>query len=83
MPAAIGLGVAWTVIPVTMRNVSDLAWKYEEKAPLIAENHLRIREMAQKALQEGMDRSIVLRRWTEESVRNGRQALEDFVRKNR
>ena len=83
VPAAVGLGVAWAVLPVTMENVSALAWKYEEKAPFIAENHLRARVIIQRALQEAKDSSIGLSRWTEDSVTSGRQAVEDFVRKNR
>ena len=37
IPLAVGIGAGWVVLPVTMRNVSDLLWKYEQRFPAVAD----------------------------------------------
>ena len=82
-PAAVGIGAAWLVLPITMRNVSDLAWRFEEKSPFVKENHLRARSLVLAGIETGKSRSEGLRRWANESVQKGRQSIEDFVRKSK
>lgn len=82
-PVAVGIGAAWAVLPITVRNVGDLAWKYEERAPFIAENHLRVRGAVIAAVKASRERSEELRKWTDESVRSGRRSIEDLLRKGR
>ena len=83
VPFALGLGAAWVVLPVTMRNVSDLVWTYEEKAPLISMNHMRIRGAMEEGWRQGKIRTEATRKWTEETVRGGREAVEGWVKKGR
>ncbi|EAQ92752.1 hypothetical protein CHGG_00987 [Chaetomium globosum CBS 148.51] len=49
-PLALGLGAAWTVLPVTMGNVGALAWEYEKRVPAVADAHLRAREGVEKGV---------------------------------
>ena len=50
VPLAMGIGAGWTVLPVTSRNVADLAWKYEQRVPAIAETHLQIKDGLRKGV---------------------------------
>ena len=82
-PAAVGIGTAWTVLPITMQNVSDLAWEYEERSPFVKENHLRVRAAVIAAVKASKEQSEGLRKGIDEGMRRGRQTVEDFVRKGR
>lgn len=83
VPFAVGVGAAWIVLPITTRNVADLVWKYEEKVPLIAENHWRIRGATIQGWKEIKERGNRVRGWSDEIVREGREAVEGWVRKGR
>lgn len=83
MPLAVGIGTAWVVLPVTMRNVSDLLWKYEEKFPAIADGHLRTRQSIQRAWEMTKVHSQAARTFIDEKVGEGRDAVEGWVRKGK
>lgn len=83
VPFAVGVGAAWIVLPVTTRNVADLVWKFEEKVPLIAENHLRIRGATMQGWKEIKERGDRVKGWSDEMVREGREAVEGWVRKGK
>ena len=83
IPLAVGIGAGWVVLPVTMRNVSDLLWKYEQRFPAVADGHIRTREGIEKAwrmarihTQEAVD--IV-----DDKVSGGRAVVEDWVKKGK
>ena len=50
VPLAVGIGAGWVFLPITMRNISDLLWKYEEKFPAIADSHLENEKEYSKSL---------------------------------
>ncbi len=83
MPFALGLGAAWVVLPVTTRNVRDLVWTYEERAPLIAENHMRIRGAVEEGWRQTKARGEATKKWSDERVRESREAIEAWVRKGK
>jgi len=83
VPLAVGIGAGWVVIPVTMRNVSDLLWKYEEKFPAVAEGHIRARTSIQRAWEMTRIHSEQAVRIAEEKVGEGREAIEGWVRKGK
>ncbi|OJJ45373.1 hypothetical protein ASPZODRAFT_167821 [Penicilliopsis zonata CBS 506.65] len=80
-PLALGTIAAWTILPVTMRNVSDLIWEYEKKVPAVAEQHLLIRNKAEYIYYTGMAHSGMARSMMEDKISMARQKLEDLVRK--
>lgn len=80
-PLGFGTVAAWTLLPVTMRNVSDLIWEYEKKAPTVAEQHLKIRESAEHIWYTGLAHSAMARARMEEKIGQGREKLEEWVRK--
>lgn len=81
VPFAVGLGAAWVVLPLTTRNVADLVWTYEERAPLIAENHMRVRGAAIEGWKQIKLRGEKVGDWSEETIREGRKAVEGWVSK--
>ncbi|KAL9103976.1 MAG: hypothetical protein Q9163_001038 [Psora crenata] len=83
VPFAVGFGAAWVVLPVTMRNVGDLVWRYEERVPLISVNHMRIRGAVEETWRQTKRRGEVTRKWSDERVREVREAMEGWVRKGR
>ena len=82
-PLAVGLGAAWIVLPYTMRNVADLVWTYEEKVPVIALNHMRIRGAVEEGWRQAKIHGEATKRWSDEMVRESREAIEGWVRKER
>ena len=82
-PFAVGLGAAWIVLPYTMRNVADLVWTYEEKVPVIALNHMRIRGAVEESWRQAKIRGEATKRWSDEVVKESREAIEGWVRKER
>lgn len=83
VPFAVGLGVAWIVLPVTMRNVGDLVWTYEEKVPVISINHMRIRGAVEEGWRQAKIREEATKQWIDERVGESMEAVEGWVRKGR
>ncbi|PLB55368.1 hypothetical protein P170DRAFT_432909 [Aspergillus steynii IBT 23096] len=80
-PLAFGTVAAWSLLPVTMRNVSDLAWEYEKKVPAVAEQHLLVREKAEHIWYTGIAHSGMARAMMEEKIGDTRKKLEELVSK--
>ena len=83
VPVAVGIGAGWVVLPVTMRNVGDLLWRYERRVPVVAENHMRIRGAAEEGWRQTKVHGMAVARWSEERIRDGREVVEGWVRKGR
>lgn len=81
VPFSVGLGAAWTVLPVTTRNVADLVWTYEERSPLIANNHMRVRGASIEGWRQVKARGEAMRQWSDGLVRESRKNVESWVRK--
>ncbi|KAF2011796.1 hypothetical protein BU24DRAFT_454276 [Aaosphaeria arxii CBS 175.79] len=83
VPAAIGIGAAYAVLPITMRNVGDLAWTYEERYPALAEAHLKTKARISKFLETGKAHSSMTFYRVQDKVEETRERLEDWVKKGR
>ncbi|MCJ1443211.1 MAG: hypothetical protein MMC23_003709 [Stictis urceolatum] len=83
VPLGVGVGAGWVVLPHTTRNVADLVWRYEERVPVLAMNHLRARGAAEEAWRQARSRGERVGRWADERVREGREGVEGWVRKGR
>jgi len=81
LPVAVGIGAARYLLPHTTRNVADLVWTYEEKAPVISMNHMRIRGAIEESLKQAKIRGEATKQWSDERVKASRQAIEGWVRK--
>lgn len=83
VPVAVGIGAGWVVLPVTMRNVSDLLWKYEQRFPAIADGHLRTREGIEKAWRMARVHTQQAVNIVDDKVSSGREAVEGWVKKGK
>lgn len=80
-PLAFGTVAAWSLLPVTMRNVSDLVWEYEKKVPAVADGHVQLREKAEHIWNTGVAHSGMTRGIMEEKIGEARKKLEQVVSK--
>ena len=82
-PLVLGVSAGWVLIPHTMRNIGDLAWRWEEKVPAIANNHLLVRSFLVQGSEEVRKRGEDLGVWLEGVARQCRETIEDLVQKVR
>jgi organizing structure protein 2 len=83
VPAAIGVGAAYAVLPITMRNVGDLVWTYEERYPVLADAHLRTKARVSKFLETGKAHSQMSYYMVQDKVGEAREKMEDWVKKGK
>lgn len=83
VPLAMGVGAGWTVLPVTSRNVADLAWKYEQKVPAVADAHLQIREGLSKGVSFARVHKDLGVRMVDEKVTDARETVEGWVKQGK
>jgi len=83
IPLAVGIGAGWVVLPVTMRNVSDLLWKYEQRFPAVADGHIRTREGIEKAWRMARIHTQQAVDIVDDKVSGGRAVVEDWVKKGK
>lgn len=80
-PLAFGTIAAWSLLPVTMRNVSDLIWQYEKRVPAVADQHLYLRDRAENIWTTGVAHSGTARSMMEQKIGDARKRLEEVVSK--
>ncbi|KAJ5899233.1 hypothetical protein N7495_003977 [Penicillium taxi] len=80
-PLAFGTVAAYALLPVTMRNVGDLAWEYEKRFPAVAEQHIAARERAERFIYTGIAHSAMGRQMLEDKIGEARKKLEEIVTK--
>jgi len=83
VPVAAGIGCSYYVLPITTRNVGDLVWKYEERYPVIRDNHLAAKERITRFFETGKAHSQMGLAMAEEKVSGVRDTLEDWVKKGK
>ena len=83
VPFAVGIGAGWVVLPVTMRNISDLLWKYEQRFPAVADGHIRTREGIEKAWRMARIHTQQAVNIVDDKVSSGREAVEGWVKKGK
>ncbi|EEP76174.1 conserved hypothetical protein [Uncinocarpus reesii 1704] len=82
-PLVAGTVAAWTLLPVTMRNISDLVWEYEKKFPALAEQHVKIRTITEESWRRAVAHSGYGRIWLEGKIGEGRETLEEWISKGK
>jgi organizing structure protein 2 len=83
VPLAVGIGAGWVALPITMRNVADLLWKYEQRFPAIADGHTRTREGIERAWYMARLHTQQAVNIVDDKVSAGREAVEDWVKKGK
>jgi len=79
VPVAFGVAAGYTVLPYTMRNVGELAWRYEERFPEVRDAHLRIRERAVHLWETGKAHTQMTVARGEELVEEAKEKVEGWV----
>ncbi|KAJ6784371.1 hypothetical protein PWT90_05895 [Aphanocladium album] len=83
VPLAFGVGAGWAVLPVTMRNVSDLAWKYEQRFPAVRDTHLQIRDGIEKGASFAKVHARLGVRYVDDKVTDAREIVEGWVKQGK
>lgn len=66
-----------------MRNISDLAWKYEERYPVVADSHLRFREAIRESWSSVRSRSEGGAQYVGDKVTDARETVEGWVKEGK
>ncbi len=82
-PIITGVTTANYVVPRTTQNVGNLIWSYEEKYPVVRDNHLRISQGIRHFIETGKAHSQTGLAMAEEKVSGVRESVEDWVKKGR
>lgn len=82
-PLGFGLAAAYTVLPVTMRNVGDLTWEVERRWPVVADTHVRVRERVGRFWETGKDHTMMGLQMAEQKVDEVIHTAESWVSKGR
>ncbi|RYP27442.1 hypothetical protein DL767_007686 [Monosporascus sp. MG133] len=82
-PLAFGVGAGWLALPVTMRNVSDLLWRFEQRVPAVADAHLAARDGVRQGWRFARAHAERSRGYVDEKVRTARDLVEDWVRQGK
>jgi len=64
-----------------MRNVGDLVWRYEERFPVVADTHLRVKERVGMFVETGIAHSKMSVGMVEDKVGEAREKVEGWVSK--
>ena len=83
LPVAAGVGAGYTVLPITTRNVGNLIWTYEERYPVVRDNHIRIRDGVRHFIDTGKAHSQMGLAMAEEKVQGVTDAVQDWVKKGK
>jgi organizing structure protein 2 len=83
VPLGVGIAAGWVVLPITMRNVGDLVWKYEQRFPVVADTHLRTKASIKHIWETGRAHSSMARYRVQEKLEEVRGSAEDWVRKGK
>ncbi|KAJ6261125.1 LOW QUALITY PROTEIN: hypothetical protein Dda_3790 [Drechslerella dactyloides] len=82
-PVVTGVAASWYFLPETTRNVADLAWRWEQKVPAVAEAHLATRRGVEDGWSAATGTYRQARETVEESTAKARRTIEGWVRNSK
>jgi MICOS complex subunit MIC26 len=82
-PLALGIGAANYVLPNTTHNIADLAWKYEQRFPALAEAHTNAYNRTEKFFSTAKAHTQMSVQIVDDKVTDAREAIEGWVRKGK
>lgn len=83
LPLAVGLTAGWILLPNSLQNISNLAWKYEQKFPVIADSHIRSREAIENTWMIARAHSQQAANIVNEKVSATRNVVEGWVKQGK
>lgn len=81
LPAAIGVGAAYLVLPHTTQNVGNLIWSWEEKYPVVRDTHIQVQDRVTRFVQTSIAHSKMGLAMAQEKVSEARKSVDDWTRK--
>lgn len=78
-PLAVGITAGWMLIPVTMRNIADLSWECEKRAPFISNTHAEISGFTKEAWRQTKVHAKLVNDWADAKAAAGREKIETWV----
>jgi organizing structure protein 2 len=82
-PLAVGIAAGWVLIPVTMQNIADLSWEYEQKVPVVSNTHAQISGFTRDAWKQTKVHAKMVTQWADETTGESRKKIESWVEKGR
>ncbi|KXS98351.1 hypothetical protein AC578_4638 [Pseudocercospora eumusae] len=82
-PLITGVVAAHYVIPRTTENVGNLIWHYEKKFPVVADNHIRVRDGIKHFIETGKAHSQMGLAMAQDKVQEARESVQDWVKKGK
>jgi len=83
VPVLFGVSAGYVAIPVTMRNVGNLVWTYEERFPAVRDTHLQVKERVQHIWETGKAHTGMTVARTEGLLDEAREKMQDWVKKGK
>ncbi|CAK7215868.1 hypothetical protein SCUCBS95973_002628 [Sporothrix curviconia] len=83
VPLVFGVTAGWALLPVTMRNVADLAWTYEQRVPVVAQAHLQTRAALERTASFAKTHAEVSKTFADDKVHQVREKVEDWVKQGK
>jgi len=83
VPLATGITTSYYVLPITTHNVEKLIWKYEERYPLIRDNHLRAKQSISHFVETGKAHSQMGLGMAREKVQGVGDKIETWISQGR
>ncbi|QIX00858.1 hypothetical protein AMS68_006375 [Peltaster fructicola] len=82
-PVITGVATAKYVIPRTTENVEKLIWSYEEKFPVVRDNHIRAQQGIRHFIETGKAHSQMGLAMAQDRVQGARESVEQWISKGR
>ncbi|KAL9095533.1 MAG: hypothetical protein Q9165_002404 [Trypethelium subeluteriae] len=83
VPLAAGITAGNVFLPITTRNVGQLIWSYEERFPVVADTHRSVQERTERFWETGKAHSAMTLAMAQDKIKEGKDAVEDWVKKGR
>jgi len=82
-PVITGIAASWYFLPETTGNVSELAWKWEQKVPQVAETHVKIRDGVVEGWRYTAGTYHTARGYVHDSTAQARKTIEGWVKSSK
>lgn len=82
-PVVLGIGAGSVVLPITMGNVANLAWRYEQRFPAVAQAHQNVQGGIKKGWSFTKAHTRASVQYVDGAVTDAREKIEGWVRKGK
>lgn len=83
VPAVFGISAAYAALPYTMRNVEELAGKYEDRYPEVKRVHGEVSERVRYYYETGKAHTAMTMQRGEGALEEARRKMQDWLRQGK